>query len=372
MKKLLTICISMAFAIVGNTVVKVIPETNSFQPATSAVRLEAEDLGIVACSSGEASPINFTGDGYAEDGAFSGDLTLFWRDAEEPGAILQLNLPAEKKGRYQLVLRLGKYRTFAKFQFMVNNKPAGGTIDLFGFPEKDVVVPFSASLGEVMLNEGDNLLAMKLLGTNDNTVMPNHGACIDWVELTFREQGTTVTGGGGTGETIGTVGTTGTAKTIEADEMTILRCTSGEAQTRNLAEEGYANEGTFTGDQSLQWHDADSPGALLELEFQVDKKGRYAIMLSVAKYRTFGIHQFLLNGKLLGKPVDMFGNPEQDIVTSFTVNLGEVNLPEGANKLGIKLTGTNPETIMANHGAGLDWIKLTPVAQPATTTKTVK
>jgi hypothetical protein len=94
MKKLLTICISMAFAIVGNAEVKVIPETNSFQPATSAVRLEAEDLGIVACSSGEASPINFTGDGYAEDGAFSGDLYTFLAGCGRTGSLT----PTEPSG----------------------------------------------------------------------------------------------------------------------------------------------------------------------------------------------------------------------------------------------------------------------------------
>jgi len=326
---------------------------------TGAIRLEADQLTIVRCSSGEASPINFAEDGFAEKGAFSGDITLFWRDAAEAGAILELNLPAEKKGNYKLALHLGKYRTFGKFQFLVNNKPAGVPVDLFGYPEKDEVVPFITDLGEVALNEGDNLFSMKLLGTNDQTVMPNHGACIDWLELTLVEPVTTVTGGGGT------TGTPVNGLTIEAEAMPVSRCTSGEAKMVNLAEEGYAEEGTFTGDKSLQWHDAANKGALLELRFTVQKKGRYAVTVKVAKYRTYGIHQFLINGKPLGKPVDMFGNPGHDIVTSFTVNLGAVNLIQGTNKLGIRLVGTNPETIMANHGAGLDWIKLAPAAVPA-------
>jgi hypothetical protein len=104
----------------------------------------------------------------------------------------------------------------------------------------------------------------------------------------------------------------------------------------------------------------------------VQNKGRYAITVKVAKYRTYGIHQFLINGKPLGKPVDMFRNPGQDIMTSITVNLGAANLIQGTNKLGIRLVGTNPATIMANHGAGLDWISLTPVAAMATTTQTGK
>jgi hypothetical protein len=258
------------------------------------------------------------------------------------------------------MLRLGKYRTFGKFQFLVNGNPIGAAVDLFGYPEKDEVVPFNVDLGEVALNEGANKLALKLVGTNPKTVMPDHGVCIDWVQLTFKEvTGTTGDGGDTTGGSGG--GSIGQAKKIEADTLSILRCTSGEAIRRNLAEDGYADKGVFTGDRSLQWQDAAEPGAVLELALPVEKKGRYAISVRVAQYRTYGIHQFLINGATVGKPVDMFGNPGQDIVTAFTVNLGEANLLSGVNKLTIRLVGTNDETIMANHGAGLDWISLTPV-----------
>jgi len=112
-------------------------------------------------------------------------------------------------------------------------------VDFFGYPEKDEVVAFSVDLGDVVLNEGDNRLALRLVGTNPNTVMPDHGACIDWVQLVFKEA---VGSGGGRG----TGGATGPAKVIEADKLSILRCTSGEAMTRKLAEDGYAKEGNFT------------------------------------------------------------------------------------------------------------------------------
>jgi hypothetical protein len=158
-----------------------------------------------------------------------------------------------------------------------------------------------------------------------------------------------------------TDGSTGATITLEADTLAVLKHTSGDVTIAKLAEDGSANEGEFTGDRSLQWHDAAEPGALLELALPVQTKGRYAISVRAAKYRTYAIHQFLINGTPLGKPVDMFGNPGQDIVTAFSVDLGEANLNSGSNRLGIRLVGTNPQTIMANHGAGLDWIKLTPV-----------
>jgi hypothetical protein len=331
----------------------------------SSNRLEADRLKIARRTSGEAAPAKLADDGYAMPGAFTENRTLHWRNAEDVGAMLELIIPAAKQGRYGLSLHLGKYRTFGKFQFLVNGNPVGAPVDFFGFPEKDEVVPFNVDLGEITLNEGDNLLGLKLVGTNPNTVMPDHGACIDWVELAFKGAVGPVVGGGGGG----TGGATGPAKVVEADTLNILRCTSGEAMPRKLAEDGYANEGDFTGNLSLQWHDAVEPGAMLELALPLEQKGRYAISVRVAKYRTYGIHQFLINGTPLGKPVDMFGNPGQDIVTAFTVNLGEADLVAGVNKLGLRLVGTNADTIMANHGAGLDWISLTPVGASGPTGK---
>lgn len=264
-----------------------------------------------------------------------------------------------KKGRYGLALHLGRYRTFGKFQFLINGKSISTPVDFFGFPEKDEVVPFNVDLGEVSLNEGDNRLSLKLVGTNPNTVMADHGACIDWVQLMFKDA--PITTGSSGSETGGPIGP---ARMIEADTLHILRCTSGEAMPRNLTEDGYANEKDFTGDRSLQWHDAEKPGAMLELALPAVMKGWYAISVRVARYRTYGIHQFLMNGVPIGNPVDMFGNPGHDIATPFIVNLSETDLTEGVNKLGLRLVGTNEATIMANHGAGLDWISLTPIAPP--------
>lgn len=148
---------------------------------------------------------------------------------------------------------------------------------------------------------------------------------------------------------------------LEADELRIMRRTSGQAGPARLAQYGYAAAGAFTGDRTLSWRNAQDAGAVLELILPAEKKGRYRLSLHLGKYRTFGQFQFLLNGKPAGKPVDMFGNPGQDIVAAFTVELGEADLRAGDNRLGIRLVGTNPETVMPNHGAGLDWIRLTPV-----------
>ncbi|MEW6444253.1 MAG: DUF4412 domain-containing protein [bacterium] len=366
--------------------------TGHLPPEPSIDSLEADALEILRCTSGEVAAARLADDGYAMPGAFTDDQTLYWRNAGPIGAALELRLPVRKTGRYRLTLHLGQYRTFGKFQLFVNRTPVGRPVDFFGFPEKDEVVPFTVDLGEVVLHEGDNQLMLKLAGTNPATVMPDHGACIDWVELTFRggeENGDSGGANGSTGQdpsddapaaavpTVPTAPTgptvptvtggsdepTGRAVFMEADTLEVIRCTSGEVMPRKLAADGYADEGVFTGDLSLQWHDAGEPGAVLELALPVEKEGRYTVSVQVARYRTYAIHQFLINGKPLGKPVDMFGNPGHDIVTAFTVDLGRADLKAGVNILGVRLTGTNPDTIMANHGAGLDWISLTPAGR---------
>ncbi|MBP7147746.1 MAG: DUF4412 domain-containing protein [Acidobacteria bacterium] len=333
----------------------------SAKPARPVTKLEADALTIARLTSGEATPARFADDGFAAPGAFSGDRTLHWRNAEK-GGVLEFTLPAEQRGRYDLALHLGKYRTFGQFQVLVNGRPCGAPIDCFGYPEKDEIVPFDVRLGPVELEQGDNRLALKLVGTNPDTVMPDHGACLDWVQLTYNEPVELPGAIAGTSDVAG--GPAGRAESFEAETLQIVKCTSGEAIPRRLAEDGYAEEGAFTGDQSLQWHDAAEPGARLELLLPVEVAGRYAVSVRLARYRTYGIHQFLVNGKPLGQPVDMFGNPGHDIVTPFTVSLGETDLVAGNNRLELRLVGTNPETIMANHGAGLDWISVTPVGNP--------
>jgi hypothetical protein len=57
-----------------------------FFSARSAIRLEADVLNIIRCTSGEATPANLANDGYAAPGAFTGDLTLHWRNADEIGS----------------------------------------------------------------------------------------------------------------------------------------------------------------------------------------------------------------------------------------------------------------------------------------------
>ncbi len=151
---------------------------------------------------------------------------------------------------------------------------------------------------------------------------------------------------------------------LEGEELTVIRCTSGETTVWKMVEDGFAEAGQFSGETSLYWHDAAGVGSVLELALPVKKPGPYALSVGLVRYRTFGTFQFLVNGKAAGAPADMYGNPEKDAASPFTVTLGTFTLEAGDNVLALRLVGTNPNTVMPNHGAGIDWIRLTSVAAP--------
>ena len=327
-------------------------------PAAAEERLEGEELRVIRCTSGETTVWKMVEDGYAESGQFSGETSLYWHDAGKAGAVLELALPVAKQGRYALSVGLTRYRTFGTFQFLVNGKAAGAPVDMYGNPEKDAASPFTVTLGTFMLEAGDNVLALRLTGTNKDTIMGNHGVAVDWVKPAYQGPVVQTSGAAGGG------GATGAAVTYEADKLRVVRCTSGETTVWKMVEDGFAEPGQFSGETSLYWHDAAEDGAVLELALPVKKPGHYVLSVGLVRYRTFGTFQFLMDGTDLGDPVDMYGNPEKDAASPFTVTLGTFTLEAGDRILALRLVGTNPNTIMPNHGAGIDWIRLTPVAAP--------
>jgi hypothetical protein len=318
-------------------------------------KLEGEELRVIRCTSGEATVWNMVEDGFAEPGQFSGGMSMYWHDAAGGGAVLELALPVEKVGRYALSIGLARYRTFGTFQFLVNGEAAGAPVDMYGNPGVDAASPFAVTLGTFTLEAGDNVLALRLTGTNKDTVMGNHGVAVDWVKTAF--QGPAVQADGPAGGVAAAK-----AVTFEADKLRVVRCTSGETTVWKMVEDGFAERGQFSGGTSMYWHDAAEAGAALEMALPVEKPGRYALSVGLVRYRTFGRFQFLMNGKQAGDPVDMYGNPEVDAASPFTVPLGTFTLEAGENVLALRLVGTNPNTVMPNHGAGIDWIRLTPAA----------
>ncbi|MGZ5515210.1 MAG: hypothetical protein ACXWHD_08810, partial [Candidatus Aminicenantales bacterium] len=240
-------------------------------PAVAEEKLEGEELRVIRCTSGEATVWNMVEDGFAEPGQFSGGMSMYWHDAAGGGAVLELALPVEKAGRYALSIGLARYRTFGTFQFLVNGKAAGSPVDMYGNPEKDAASPFTVTLGTFTLEAGDNVLALRLTGTNKDTIMGNHGVAVDWVKPAYQGPAVQTSGAAGGG------GATGAAVTYEADKLRVVSRTSGETTVWKMVEDGFAEPGQFNGETTLYWHDAAEAGAVLELALPVKKPGHYTL-----------------------------------------------------------------------------------------------
>jgi hypothetical protein len=91
----------------------------------------------------------------------------------------------------------------------------------------------------------------------------------------------------------------------------------------------------------------------------VSAAGRYHVIAYLTKARDYGVVQFHLNGKKLGKPIDCF-HPDA-VVSTGPVDLGTVHLKQGAATLRVELVGTNPNSDGLRYMAGLDCVVLKPV-----------
>jgi hypothetical protein len=105
--------------------------------------------------------------------------------------------------------------------------------------------------------------------------------------------------------------------------------------------------------RQLRWIDG-VPGDKLAFTFPVAQAGRYRIEAELTKAVDYGIVQVLVNGAKVGPPIDFFAEK----VTHVRADLGEFDLPAGANRLEIVITGANPRAIK-RHMFGLDYLLLT-------------
>ena len=81
--------------------------------------------------------------------------------------------------------------------------------------------------------------------------------------------------------------------------------------------------------------------------------GKYQVVVYLTKARDYGVVQFSLDGKPLGKPIDCF-EPEKVLATG-AIDLGTVELKKGNAVLRLEVVGTNEKSVGAalHVGAGL-------------------
>ena len=119
--------------------------------------------------------------GFTKDG-WSGDKQLFWAGAA-PGGRLDLELPVERAGTFQLEIVMTMARDFATVQLLLDDKPLGGPRDLYNYP--DVITTGVLTLGEHKLAAGSHRLTLKITGAN-RAAMKGYRVGIDYLLLVPR------------------------------------------------------------------------------------------------------------------------------------------------------------------------------------------
>ena len=92
----------------------------------------------------------------------------------------------------------------------------------------------------------------------------------------------------------------------------------------------------------------------LEIPFEVKETGVYSFMIVATKSWDYGIYEYQVDGKPLGKPVDQYDN----VVSFEEVNLGRKHLSAGRHVLRVENKGKNPAS--DGYYFGLDAILASP------------
>ena len=100
------------------------------------------------------------------DGEWSGESQLWWTGAK-PGDELTLVLPASTAGTYELVGYFTKAKDYGRIQLLYDGQPIGPEADLYN---PDVVPSGPVSLGRIAVKAGNNLIVVKIVGKNAQSV----------------------------------------------------------------------------------------------------------------------------------------------------------------------------------------------------------
>jgi hypothetical protein len=124
---------------------------------------------------------------------------------------------------------------------------------------------------------------------------------------------------------------------------------AGGQDMRSFGATGWSNN------QQLFWQPT-AQGETIDFGFNVEKAGKYNVMVRLTKAPDYGIVQFSVNGQKSGDPIDLF-NPG-GVTIGDPTSLGTFDLTAGQNKLGVQVAGKNPSS--PRYLVGLDYIKLVP------------
>jgi hypothetical protein len=136
--------------------------------------IEGESLKILGKTGGETQEQEMT----AFAGQWSNDAHLWWVQAK-PGDKLDLALPVNKAGKYELKVQMTKAPDYGIVQLYLDGEKLGGAIDLYN---RSVTPSGLQSMGTHQLEAGAHKLSVEILGANPKAIK-SHMFALDYVKL---------------------------------------------------------------------------------------------------------------------------------------------------------------------------------------------
>jgi hypothetical protein len=137
--------------------------------------IEGEKMKVLARSAGNVAPQDMYG--FGTD--WSGDTHLWWTGAK-PGATLDLAVPVEKAGTYQLTMQLTKAVDYGIVQLYLDGKKLSVPLDLFN---NGVIATGVLDMGRHELSAGEHTLRVAIVGANEKA-QKSYMFGLDYVRLT--------------------------------------------------------------------------------------------------------------------------------------------------------------------------------------------
>jgi tetratricopeptide (TPR) repeat protein len=145
------------------------------------------------------------------------------------------------------------------------------------------------------------------------------------------------------------------AGALEGETLKLLGMSGDfEATPHNMT---MFDDGDWSGDTQL-WVRPWREGAWVDLELPVPAQGKYQLVVYLTKSWDYGIVQFALDGKPVGKPIDCFNVP--NVVSTGPIDLGKVELKKSTATLRGRVVGTNVKSVGTHYSWGLDCVVLKP------------
>jgi hypothetical protein len=140
---------------------------------------------------------------------------------------------------------------------------------------------------------------------------------------------------------------------IEGEDLQVLK-KSGDFPAGPQDMASFA-DGKWSGDRQL-WVRPANKGAWVDLRLPVPADGKYGVLVYLTRARDYGIVQLALDGKPLGKPIDLFNADK--VVSTGAIDLGTAELKKGDATLRVGVVGSNAKSVGLRYMWGLDCVVL--------------